>query len=130
MTCGWTPTAVLALADSTSIRPDCAMRIDPYPHWHCGTVPERAALRSKTEKPPWRMLRSKLVELKEREMAEKHAELKGEMKKIEWGSQIRSYVFHPYTMVKDHRTGAESGNITAVMDGDLDLFITEYLMKS
>ncbi|PWL41920.1 MAG: peptide chain release factor 2 [Bacillota bacterium] len=78
----------------------------------------------------WRMLRSKLVELKEREMAEKHAELKGEMKKIEWGSQIRSYVFHPYTMVKDHRTGAESGNITAVMDGDLDLFITEYLMKS
>jgi len=78
----------------------------------------------------WRMLRSKLVELKEREMAEKHAEIKGEMKKIEWGSQIRSYVFHPYSMVKDHRTGAETGNTTLVMDGELDLFITEYLMKS
>ena len=77
-----------------------------------------------------RMLRSKLIELKERENAELHAELKGEMKKIEWGSQIRSYVFHPYTMVKDHRTGAETGNIQAVMDGDLDLFITEYLVQS
>lgn len=76
------------------------------------------------------MLRSKLVELKERELAEKQAELKGEMKKIEWGSQIRSYVFHPYSMVKDHRTGVETGNIQAVMDGDLDPFITEYLIHS
>ena len=49
------------------------------------------------------------------------------MKKIEWGSQIRSYVFHPYKMVKDHRTNAETGNIDAVMDGDIDLFITSYL---
>lgn len=77
-----------------------------------------------------RMLRSKLIELKEREIAEKNAEIKGEMKKIEWGSQIRSYVFHPYTMVKDHRTNAETGNIQAVMDGDLELFITEYLIHS
>ena len=76
------------------------------------------------------MLRSKLVELREREMAEKQAEIKGEMKKIEWGSQIRSYVFHPYSMVKDHRTGVETGNIQAVMDGDLDMFITEYLIHS
>ena len=52
------------------------------------------------------------------------------MKKIEWGSQIRSYVFHPYSMVKDHRTGAETGNITAVMDGELDLFITEFLIRT
>lgn len=77
-----------------------------------------------------RMLRSKLVEIKERENMEKMSEIKGEMKKIEWGSQIRSYVFHPYTMVKDHRTGAETGNITAVMDGDIDVFINEFLKKS
>ncbi len=76
------------------------------------------------------MLRARLAELKERETMEKLNELHGELKKIEWGSQIRSYVFQPYTMVKDHRTGAETGNITAVMDGDLDLFIHEYLVKS
>jgi len=77
-----------------------------------------------------KMLRSKLIELREREISEKHAEIKGEMKKIEWGSQIRSYVFHPYSLVKDHRTGAETGNIQNVMDGDLELFITEYLIHS
>ncbi len=77
-----------------------------------------------------KMLRSKLVELREREIAEKHAEIKGELKKIEWGSQIRSYVFHPYSLVKDHRTGAETGNIQSVMDGELELFITEYLIHS
>ena len=77
-----------------------------------------------------RMLKSRLIELKEREQEEKHAELKGEMKKIEWGSQIRSYVFHPYSMVKDHRTGVETGNITAVMDGEIEPFITEYLLKA
>lgn len=76
-----------------------------------------------------RMLKSKLIEIKERENMEKMTELKGEMKKIEWGSQIRSYVFHPYTMVKDHRTNAETGNIAAVMDGDIDLFINEFLKK-
>jgi peptide chain release factor 2 len=74
-----------------------------------------------------KVLRSKLIELKERENLEKISELKGEMKRIEWGSQIRSYVFHPYNMVKDHRTNAETGNTTAVMDGDIDLFINEYL---
>ncbi len=74
-----------------------------------------------------KMLVSKLVELKERENMEKLADIKGEMKKIEWGSQIRSYVFHPYKMVKDHRTNAETGNIDAVMDGDIDMFITAYL---
>jgi peptide chain release factor 2 len=74
-----------------------------------------------------KMLRAKLLELKERETQEKLNEMKGEMKKIEWGSQIRSYVFHPYNMVKDHRTNAETGNIQAVMDGDLDMFIHTYL---
>lgn len=77
-----------------------------------------------------KMLMSKLVELKESEMMKEAQEIKGEMKKIEWGSQIRSYVFCPYTMVKDHRTGCETGNITAVMDGDLDAFIIDYLKKS
>lgn len=76
------------------------------------------------------MLRSKLAELKERQEAEKMSEIKGEMKKIEWGSQIRSYVFQPYTMVKDHRTGYEAGNVGAVMDGDIDGFITAYLQMS
>ena len=76
------------------------------------------------------MLRARLAEKKEREQLEKANEIKGELKRIEWGSQIRSYVFCPYTMVKDHRTGYETGNITAVMDGDLDAFITEYLRKS
>ncbi len=76
-----------------------------------------------------RMLKSKLIELKEREAMDKLADIKGELKKIEWGSQIRSYVFQPYTMVKDHRTLAETGNVGAVMDGDLDMFIYEYLKK-
>ncbi len=74
-----------------------------------------------------RILKSRLLELREREREEHMADIKGEMKKIEWGSQIRSYVFQPYTMVKDHRTGFESGNVTDVMDGNLGGFITAYL---
>ncbi|MDR1065425.1 MAG: peptide chain release factor 2 [Oscillospiraceae bacterium] len=74
-----------------------------------------------------RMLRSKLIEIKEREHLEKISDIKGEQMKIEWGSQIRSYVFMPYTLVKDHRTGFENGNINAVMDGELDGFINAYL---
>ena len=73
------------------------------------------------------MLISKLVEIKEREHLEKIEDIKGVQKEITWGSQIRSYVFMPYTMVKDHRTGFETGNIQAVMDGDLDGFINAYL---
>lgn len=73
------------------------------------------------------MLKSKLYqrELEEKEKA--LAEIRGEQKEIGWGSQIRSYVFHPYSMVKDHRTGVETGNVQAVMDGDLDPFINAYL---
>ena len=77
-----------------------------------------------------KMLKAKLLELKEREQAEKRSQLQGEQKEIAWGSQIRSYVFCPYTMVKDHRTGYETGNIQAVMDGELDAFINEYLKLS
>ncbi len=74
-----------------------------------------------------KMLMSKLVEIKEREHLEKISDIKGEQLKIEWGSQIRSYVFMPYTLAKDTRTGFESGNIQAVMDGDIDGFINAYL---
>ena len=74
-----------------------------------------------------RMLKSKLVEIKEREHLDKIEDIKGVQKEIAWGSQIRSYVFMPYTLAKDHRTGYESGNIGAVMDGDLDGFINAYL---
>ncbi|KYH29361.1 Peptide chain release factor 2 [Clostridium thermopalmarium DSM 5974] len=73
------------------------------------------------------MLKSKLVELKERMHKEKIEDLAGDLKDIGWGSQIRSYVFQPYTMVKDHRTNAEIGNINSVMDGEIDLFIIEFL---
>ena len=77
-----------------------------------------------------RMLKSKLLEIKEREHLDKIEDIKGEQKEIGWGSQIRSYVFMPYTLVKDHRTGYEVGNINAVMDGDLDGFINAYLKQA
>lgn len=77
-----------------------------------------------------KMLKSKLIEIAEREQKEKIDDLKGVQKEIGWGSQIRSYVFHPYTMVKDHRTNYEVGNIGAVMDGDIDGFINAYLIAS
>ncbi len=74
-----------------------------------------------------KMLKSKLVEIAEREQKERIEDLKGVQMEIGWGSQIRSYVFHPYSMVKDHRTNFETGNTGAVMDGDLDGFIDSYL---
>lgn len=74
-----------------------------------------------------KMLKSKLIEIKEREHLEKIDDIKGVQKEIAWGAQIRSYVFMPYTLAKDHRTGFENGNINAVMDGDIDGFINAYL---
>ncbi len=74
-----------------------------------------------------RMLKSKLIEIKEREHLDKIEDIKGDQKEIGWGSQIRSYVFMPYTLVKDHRTNYEMGNINAVMDGDIDGFINAFL---
>ena len=73
------------------------------------------------------MLKAKLYLLKQQENAEKASGIRGEVKEIGWGNQIRSYVLQPYTMVKDHRTGAETGNTNAVLDGDIDLFINAYL---
>ena len=77
-----------------------------------------------------KMLRAKLMEMKAQQHAEKISDIKGVQMKIEWGSQIRSYVFMPYTLAKDTRTGYENGNITAVMDGDIDGFINAYLTAS
>lgn len=86
---------------------------------------ERSQLQNKEN--AMQMLASKLLEIRQREHEKKLAELKGENFDINFGSQIRSYVFHPYKMVKDHRTGYEVGNVDAVMDGDLDGFIESFL---
>ena len=89
---------------------------------------ERSQLQNKEN--AMQMLASKLLEIRQREHEKKLAELKGENFDTNFGSQIRSYVFHPYKLVKDHRTGYEMGNVDAVMDGDLDGFIEEYLKSS
>ncbi|MCF6465258.1 peptide chain release factor 2 [Clostridium sp. Cult2] len=75
------------------------------------------------------MLKAKLVQLKEEEQKERIEDLQGKYTQIAWGSQIRSYIFHPYSLVKDHRTEAEIGDVNRVMDGDIDLFINEYLKQ-
>lgn len=77
-----------------------------------------------------KILRARLADLYERQRMEEISSLRGEQKGIAWGSQIRSYVFHPYTLVKDHRTGLEVGNINAVMDGEIDEFMESYLRKT
>lgn len=76
------------------------------------------------------MLKSKLIELKDRAHKEKIEDLTGELKDMGWGSQIRSYVFHPYNLVKDHRTNEETSNLSSVMDGGIDQFITAYLKQN
>lgn len=88
---------------------------------------ERSQLQNKEN--AMQMLASKLLEIRQREHEQKLAELKGEAFDINFGSQIRSYVFHPYKLVKDHRTGYEVGNVDAVMDGDLDGFVESYLKQ-
>jgi peptide chain release factor 2 len=77
-----------------------------------------------------RILYARLAELMRRERAEKLEELQGELKEIEWGSQIRSYVLHPYRMVKDHRTSTETSNVDDVLDGDLTSFVEAYLQSA
>jgi peptide chain release factor 2 len=77
-----------------------------------------------------KMLYSKLVEKQELEELERLASIRGDVKKIEWGSQIRSYVFCPYTMVKDHRTNFETSDVQAVMNGEIQDFINEYLKRT
>ncbi len=75
------------------------------------------------------MLKVKLKLLKEQEQAEKVSDIRGEVKEIGFGNQIRSYVMQPYTMVKDHRTNEENSNVTAVLDGSIDMFMNAYLAK-
>ena len=108
---------------------ETAIRITHFPTGIVVTCQnERSQLQNKAM--AFQYLRAKLIErqIAEREAAD--AELKGEIKKIEWGSQIRSYVFCPYTLVKDHRTGYEATDIQAVMDGDIQGFIIDYLKKA
>ena len=90
-----------------------------------GCQTERSQLQNKET--AMKMLRSKLMEIKMREQLERISDIQGVKTNIEWGAQIRSYVFMPYTLAKDTRTGFENGNIQAVMDGDLDGFINAYL---
>ncbi|HCY51645.1 MAG TPA: peptide chain release factor 2 [Clostridiales bacterium] len=108
---------------------DSAVRITHIP---TGIVVSCQNERSQTQNKEMcmRMLMSKLIEKRESERLEQEQSIKGEIKKIEWGSQIRSYVFCPYTLVKDHRTGYENTNVQAVMDGDIHGFICDYLKKS
>lgn len=108
---------------------DSAIRITHFPTGIVVTCQnERSQIQNREM--AFKILKSKLIALKEEERQKNLQEIKGDIKKIEWGSQIRSYVFCPYTMVKDHRTGYETANVTGVMDGDIKPFILDYLKKS
>ena len=108
---------------------DSAVRITHVP---TGVVVQCQNERSQTQNKAvaMQLLRSKLIELEERKRSEELAKERGEVKDVAWGSQIRSYVLHPYTMVKDHRTEHEVGDVHRVLDGDLDEFVRDYLNKT
>jgi peptide chain release factor 2 len=101
-------------------------------HQPTGLVIENQETRSqmKNKDNALRILKSQLYELELREQKEKQAAIEGQKKKIEWGSQIRNYVLHPYKMIKDIRTNFETGNVNDVLDGNLNDFIKEYLMQT
>ena len=107
---------------------DSAIRITHLPS---GVVVQCQSERSQTQNKiaAMRVLQAKLLELKRKEQEAEISEIRGEQQEIAWGSQIRSYVFHPYNLVKDHRTNEETGNVSAVMDGEIDAFIAAFLQK-
>jgi peptide chain release factor 2 len=107
---------------------ETAVRLRHHP---TGIVIENQETRSQlnNKENAMRILKSQLYELELRKLREEQSKIEGEKKKIEWGSQIRSYTLHPYKMVKDHRTNYESGNVLAVLDGDLNPFIQSFLME-
>jgi len=107
---------------------ETAVRLRHHP---TGIVIENQETRSQlnNKENTMRILKSQLYELELRKLQEEQAKIEGEKKKIEWGSQIRSYTLHPYKLVKDHRTGYETGNVGAVLDGDLNDFIKSFLME-
>ena len=108
---------------------DSAVRITHIPTGVIVTCQsERSQIQNRDK--AMKQLKAKLISLKEEENKEKIEDLQGNYSQIAWGSQIRSYVFNPYSMVKDHRTNAEMGDVHRVMDGDLDLFINEYLQQN
>lgn len=108
---------------------DSAIRITHLPS---GVVVQCQSERSQTQNKiaAMRVLQAKLLELKRKEQEAEISEIRGEQQEIAWGSQIRSYVFHPYNLVKDHRTNEETGNVSAVMDGEIDAFIAAFLQKT
>ena len=108
---------------------DSAIRITHLPS---GVVVQCQSERSQTQNKAsaMRVLQAKLLELKRKEQEAEISEIRGEQQEIAWGSQIRSYVFHPYSMVKDHRTNVETGNVSGVMDGEIDAFIAAFLQKT
>ena len=107
---------------------DSAVRITHLPTGVVVTCQnERSQI--KNRETAMKMLSAKLIEIQIIEQKEKIDDIQGDYSQIAWGSQIRSYVFHPYNMVKDHRTDAETGNVQSVMDGNIDLFINEYLVQ-
>jgi len=107
---------------------DSAVRITHIPTGIVVQCQDERSQHSNRDK-AMKLLRAKLLELKLQEQEEEMAELRGDQQEIGWGSQIRSYVFQPYRLIKDHRTGAEVGNVDAVMDGELDDFIAAYLQQ-
>ena len=105
---------------------DTAIRITHLPTGVVATCQNERS-QSQNRENAMKVLKARLLEIKEREKASQMADFRGEYVKAEWGSQIRSYVLHPYQMVKDHRTEYETGNASGVLDGDLDGFIQAYL---
>lgn len=108
---------------------DSAVRITHLP---TGIIVQCQSERSQIQNRAYamRVLQAKLLELKRKQQEDELSEIRGELNDIAWGSQIRSYVFHPYSMVKDHRTNAETGNVNAVMDGEIDQFISAWLQEN